>query len=221
MSRPSLGAMDDPNARDAMTTAIRAIRRRLLRHRRMVTGLLAAACAMSVVSVLAPSPPDTRSVVVASRDVAAGTILTSHDIRVVDTSASLIPDGASSTLGPFVGRTVAGPIRAGEVVTDIRLVGPALLEGYADDLVATPVPLAGTGLASLLATGDHVDVYAATGDVGASAELIARDAAVVALPGETEHDRDGAIVVVAVSSTEAARLAQAVATTRITVVLRR
>ena len=46
----------------------------------------------------------------------------------------------SATTPTPSGRAVAGPIRSGEVITDVRLVGPALVAGLGDGLVASPGP---------------------------------------------------------------------------------
>ncbi len=61
-------------------------------------------------------------------------------------------------------------MRAGETITDVRLVGPALLAGYGDQLVAAPVRIADAGSAALLQPGDVIDVLAADGVGGTDGE---------------------------------------------------
>jgi Flp pilus assembly protein CpaB len=216
---PNLAGMDDA-PRAGFAVRLRIVRRRLLRHRRIITALLAGSCAIAAVQVWSPADPATRSVVVAAHDLAAGSVLGSGDLRTVPVAAGVLPRGAMQVPGSLVGRTLAGPLRSGEVVTDQRFVGRSLLTGYGPGLVAAPLRIPDSQVAELLAVGDRVDVFAATGEVSAAAEQIATDAAVLALPAPSELSREGALVVLAVPGTVAARLAQAMATTMLTVVLR-
>ena len=74
------------------------------------------------------------------------------------------PSGALASVADLPGRPLAGPVRAGEPLTDVRLLGPALLDalpGDAEERVAVPVRLADAGVTQLLAVGDRVDVLAA------------------------------------------------------------
>ena len=75
---------------------------------------------------------------------------------------------------------LAAPLRQGEPVTDVRLVGPSLTEGY-DGLVAVPVRLPDAGAVSLLQVGDQIDLVA-TDPEAATARTLAADVPVVALP---------------------------------------
>src|SRR6478736_2063202 len=65
-------------------------------------------------------------------------------------------------------------------VTDVRLVGPALTEGY-PGLAAVPVRLPDAGMAGLLRVGDRIDLVSADPQ-GRSAETIADGVPVLALP---------------------------------------
>ena len=62
-----------------------------------------------------------------------------------------------------VGRVLAGPVRSGEALTDVRLVGSSLLT-RGGRLVAAPVRLADPATAGLLHAGDRVDVLAVRTD---------------------------------------------------------
>ena len=70
-----------------------------------------------------------------------------------------------AALSAVEGRVLAGPMRAGEVVSDLRLVGPALLEGYTSTpgvtVLATPVRIADAGAVRPARPGDRIDVLAA------------------------------------------------------------
>jgi hypothetical protein len=82
-----------------------------------------------------------------------------------------------------VGARLAGPARRGEVLTDVRLLGPRLAESTAGpDARIVPLPLSDTALLDLVRPGDVVDVLAAdTSDTGADAkpQVVATDAVVV------------------------------------------
>ena len=126
----------------------------------------------------------------AARRVAAGVLV------VLAATAALRsdPDGdrteivvAARDLAPgvssVVGATLAGPARRGEIITDVRLLGPRLAESAAGpNARIVPLHLADTALLDLIRAGDVVDVLAATtSDTGADARprVIATDAVVV------------------------------------------
>jgi Flp pilus assembly protein CpaB len=208
----------------ALTTSSRRL---LARYRRVLAALLAALGAVLMLNTLAPRAAAGRPVVVAVSDLDAGSLLSSHDVKVVDMPPDLVPGGASASLAPLVNRTLAGPVRAGEVITDERLVGPALIAAYPRGTVAAPIRLHDAGVVNLLQTGDRVDVFAATSDV-AQARLVVHDAPVLSLPsgGVPGEDagfaqQDGGLVVLAVSARQAAALAGASATAPLSIAVLR
>ena len=93
----------------------------------------------------------------------------------------VVPRGVVPDARPLVGRVLAGAVRAGEPLTDARLVGPGLTALLPPDLVAAPVRLADLAVAALVRTGDRVDVLAALPDA-ARAEVVAGGALVLAAP---------------------------------------
>lgn len=160
-----------------MTRGWRAVRRAVLRRRRLLAALCAGVAVLAGVSaVSAPSPP-VVDVVVAARDLAAGTRLAASDL----TTASYAPGTAPARLAAdATGRVLASPLTAGEPVTDVRLVGPLLTEGE-PDLVAVPVRLPDSGMVALLEVGDHIDLVA-SGPQDGGAGRIADDVRVLAIP---------------------------------------
>lgn len=196
------------------------LRRRFLRHRRVVVAGLAALAVVSVVRVVAPTPPATSPLVVAAHDLLSGSVIGPDDIALVRMAADLIPTGSATSAAGLVGRIVAGPMRAGEPLTDRRIVGAALVAGYPTGLVAAPVRIQDADVVSLLRVGDRIDIYSSNGDPAVPAPRVVSDAPVVTLPSLDSTGRDGALVVLAVSSADAARLAQASATTSLSVSLR-
>src|SRR3954452_19155694 len=116
---------------------VRPLRRAVLARRRVLAAALAAVAVAAGVQAARPQPPTRAAVLVAAHDLPAGTLLTAHDVRRAAYAPGSVPSGLADAP---VGRTLAAPLRAGEPVTDVRLVGPALTDGY-PGLVAVPVRL--------------------------------------------------------------------------------
>src|SRR3954462_6185716 len=132
--------------------------------RRAAAALLAAmALALALRPEAAPAAQRSEQrlpVVVASHDLAAGTVLTATELRTTrppppDAPAGVVPDAAS-----LVGRVVAGAVRAGEPLTDVRLVGQGLTRLLQDHEVAAPVRLGGLAGAAPVPTRGPVAVPA-------------------------------------------------------------
>jgi Flp pilus assembly protein CpaB len=198
----------------------RRLRRSYLRHRRLATAGLAAIAVVAAVHVVAPPAAATKPVVVASHDLLSGTMIGTGDLHVVHVAPDLVPAGAATRLSGLAGRIVAGPMRAGEPVTDQRMLGAALIAGYPAGVVAAPVRIQDGDVVSLLRVGDRIDIYSSDGDPSVPAPRVASDVAVVSLPVPDDSARDGALVVVAVTEADAARLAQASATTQLSISIR-
>jgi Flp pilus assembly protein CpaB len=154
---------------------------RTVAARRIAAGALVVLAA--VAAVRSDPDGDRREIVVAARDLAPGVELTVADIRLETRSATTVPDGSESDVAAVVGATLAGPARRGEVITDVRLLGPRLAESaVGPDARIVPLHLEGTALLDLIRAGDVVDVLAATtSDTGVDArpQVIATDAVVV------------------------------------------
>ena len=130
-----------------------------------------------------PGPP-TVAVVVAAADLPAGAVLTAADLATVRLPADAAPAGAAADVAARTAQVLAAPVRAGEVVTDVRLVGPGLWSQVPDGQVAAPVRLADLAVATLLRAGDRVDVLAATtDDAPTGADVAARPAVQVVAEG--------------------------------------
>jgi Flp pilus assembly protein CpaB len=178
----------------------------------------------------APAPAR-ATVLIARHELPAGSIVRDSDLRSQRVEAADVPDGALRS--PPIGRSVAVPIHEGEIVTDVRFVGPSLARAIGGTgAVAVPVRLADADAARLLRPGDHVDVFAGgNGDVSgnsdvsgngdAGATTLARDAVVVLVPKpDQDVGLDGALVLLATDSDTARRLATSAASSRITATLR-
>ena len=129
-----------------------------------------------------PAEPASASLVVASRDLPAGTRLGPGDLASVRVPPAAVPAGVDAG-HDLAGRVLASAVRRGEPVTDLRLVGPALTAGR-PGLVAVPVRLPDPEMAALLRVGDHVRLLATDAASGAT-RVVAPDAEVLALPAPT------------------------------------
>ncbi|MFF5213348.1 Flp pilus assembly protein CpaB [Streptosporangium sp. NPDC000396] len=192
--------------------------RRLLgrRHRLIATAVAALAMACAVIGLR----PNAASVTVlaAARDLPSGT-LDAADLKTVALRPDTVPDGALKPGTPINGRILAGPIRRGEPLTDVRLLGPSLLAAHGAGTVATPVRVADPETARLLSPGDLVDVLAApsTWDGSAPARIVAEDVTVLASPDDKSDQ--GALVVLATTSDQAIQLASAQAGGRLSITI--
>jgi Flp pilus assembly protein CpaB len=176
-----MGESLNPTALSRLIGALRPDWSRTVAARRVAAGALVV---LAGVAALRPDPQDDRTaIVVAARDLAPGVELTNADVRLETRTATTVPDGSQSDPAEVVGATLAGPARRGEVLTDVRLLGPRLAESAAGpDARIVPLHLADSALLDLIRAGDVVDVLAATtSDTGDDSrpEVIATDAIVV------------------------------------------
>jgi pilus assembly protein CpaB len=189
---------------------------RALALRRVVAGVL-----VLLAAALAIRPPPqahgepTVPMLVAARDLAAGSLLRPADVRVVRAPESLRPPAALTAAEQASGRVLAGVASRGEPVTRARLVGRdnSRLATGDPDAVAVPVRLADPEVAALLSPGARVDVVTVAPEGGSDAVLLAADATVVTVRADESAGtaqpgvRPGRLVVIAVPRESAARLA--------------
>ena len=197
--------------------ALRDLRRALSRHRVLLAAGLAAGSVATAVTALSPPAAPTTPVVVAARDLSPGAPLSGDDLRTVALPAGSTPAGALREPSSAVGRLVPGPVRAGEPLTDVRLLGPGLLPPGPE--VATPVRVAERATSALVAPGDLVDVLSAAPDGSASAATVATAVRVLSVPLAADDPGEGALLVLAATRSAAARLAAAAVTGRLSVVV--
>jgi Flp pilus assembly protein CpaB len=199
---------------------------------------VAAAVLACLALALALRPPPTADdpatgppavpVAVAAADLPAGTVLTADDLTTVSLPGGAAPAGAAADPHQLTGEVLAAPVRAGEAVTDVRVVGPGLWSQVPEGQVAAPVRLADLAVATLLRAGDRVDVLAAaSGGPTPAVEVVAESALVLTVPTTAEADplagaADGTgLLVLAVAPETAQRLAAAGAGATLTVTLGR
>ncbi|GGL34584.1 SAF domain-containing protein [Phycicoccus endophyticus] len=154
---------------------------RRARWRRVVARrLLAAAClggaVLAGLHTLRPPEPPMVEVVVAARAVPAGSVLTAGDLAVRSVPSTARQPAALARPRPALGRRLDAALAPGEALTRARLVPRTPAEGLPAGHVALHVTLADPAAAEVLAPGQPVAVYPATG--GAA---LARDGVVLAV----------------------------------------
>lgn len=181
-------------------------------RRLLAVGLLAAAV---VLAATEPKPVAAREptidVLVAAHDLAAGSAVAAGDLRVRAWPIRLVPAATLTPTDDPVGRLLAGAIRAGEAVTDVRLLGPGLVEALGPGLRAVPIRLTDAGVVALLRAGDRIDIYAIGAEAGTErSNLVAAYALVLAVPAQQDSVvPEGGIMVVAVPESTALDVVEA------------
>ncbi|MBF9520297.1 flagellar biosynthesis protein FlgA [Mycobacterium sp. MHSD3] len=147
----------DPTALQRVSAALRPDWARSALARRIAAAILVL---FAAVLAFRPDPANDRvEVMVAVHDLHPGTILTGDDVRPERRSSTILPDGVSTNAGTIVGATLAGPVRRGEMLTDLRVLGPRLAESAAGkDARIVPVPLGDAATVDMIRTGDIVDI---------------------------------------------------------------
>ncbi len=199
---------------DRLLTAIARHRRGGRRARTMrrlaALGLLIAAGVLATAS-RAPATEGAVAVQVAARDLPAGATLAAGDLRTV--AVAQPPDGVLPGMASPTGRVLAAPVRRGEILTDVRLLGdqgPRAGPGRA----AVPVRPDDAGTVGLLQPGMRVAVIGV--DPDGAVRTLTTDAVVLWVPAPAGDSRagagDGRLVVLSVPT----RVADAIAATAIT-----
>lgn len=218
-----MGDSLDPSPLSRLTQILRPDWSRTIAARRALAGALVV---LAAVAAWRDDPrADVAEVVVTTRDLSPGSELTADDVRVESRAAASIPDGSRTDLDGVVGTTLAGPARRGEVVTDVRVLGPRLAESAAGpDARIVPLPLADAALVDLVRPGDVVDIVAAPTSAAPATEarVIATDAVVVLVSAEQNGPAAGGggrVVLVALPAAAAKAVAGAALVETVTLTL--
>ena len=163
---------------------------------------------------------DTRPMLAAAHDIAAGTVIDRRSLRVtsvhVDASVQATLFDAA-TLESLRGRVAVEHISAGALLT--RNSVRAAADGDAPRAMSFPIPRS-RAVGGALAVGDHVDVLSVQRTTGRSG-YVAADVQVLAFSSRGSgplQGSDDAIVTVAIDSDGAARIASALEIGTITLV---
>jgi Flp pilus assembly protein CpaB len=202
---------------DRVRDRLTAVRRAVLRRRRLLAVLCAAGAVAAGLQATAPPAAPTDQVLVAARDLPAGAVLADDDLRTVAMDPDLAPDGVLTDVTGATGAILAAPLRAGEAVTDVRLVGPGLTAG-APGTVALPVRISDAAQVGLLEVGDEVDLLA-TAPESRTTTTVAAGVVVLAVPGVDHEAPDaitGRLIVVGIPSWTVAEVTAAAVTSFVT-----
>jgi len=199
-------------ARDARSQWLALIARR----RRSLVACLVGLAVAAGIAAMAPKPVPTRSIWVAAHDLTGGRPLRAGDLRAVAQPTAEIPIDAAPASRTLTGRLLAAPVRAGEPITDWRLLDTSLVRAVAPGDLATAIHVAdGAALAGLVHVGDRVDAFAVDVAIGGRGRLVAASLPVVAVPGD--DPAGGGLVIVAATRRQAAALAEAAVSASLTV----
>jgi pilus assembly protein CpaB len=211
----------EPVKRHPQHRFLRDLRRAASWHRRKLAIVAAIAAVLSAVAAAAPPAPPTSRVVRATTDLTSGAIVRSSDITVSSIAEDALPRGALVDPTAVVGRRLIGPVADGQVLTALDLLGTSW--GIGPGPVIAPLRLADSEVAALLQPGALIDVIAADPE-GGQANVVATRVRVLTVPASPASEgvsaADGALVLVDVDAETATLLAEAAASTRISVVLR-
>lgn len=157
----------------------RRLRALVWRLRWLIVAACVACAAWIAIGELRPPSAPGVDVLVAARDLPAGTTVTAADLRTVR-----VHEAPASAVGPDdLGAPLVIGVPEGLPVVRSMLLGPGLAEAAPPGWVVTPVALADPLLAEMLRVGDRVDLYLAAADTGGlleQAQLVAAGAVVLA-----------------------------------------
>lgn len=128
---------------------------------RRAAAVLLLACA--VVLLIRGDPGENPvPVIIAAHDLAPGAVLTEADVRLVQREARTVADGVLDDPAAVAGKTLAAPLRPGEQITDVRVLGSPLSASATgvEDARLVPLRLTDAALTDLIHAGDLVDVIA-------------------------------------------------------------
>jgi Flp pilus assembly protein CpaB len=180
-------------------------------------------------SQLHPAGPPTVTVVVATHDLASGTVLSAGDLAVRQVTADSVPPDAFTQIGTAVHHPLVTALFSGEVVGQRDVLDPHLIEQIGAGLVAVPVHVT-PAAAAVVQRGDHVDVLAGASDAAqqSSSGAVASDVLVLipSLGSATSsvlgasNSSSGADVVVIARPSQAAAIASVNGQTTLVLALR-
>ncbi len=189
--------------------------------RRIAAGVLVILAA--VTAIRAQPGGEHAPAAVALRDLPPGVAITADDVRIENRLTATLPDGSVADATAVIGAMPAGPIRRGEILTDIRLLGTRLAQAAAGpDARLVPLHVTDRALPDLLRPGDIVDVVAApaSGADGAP-HVVATDAVIVSVSARprTPTVADDRVVLVALPVAAANAVAGATLVQSVTLTL--
>jgi hypothetical protein len=196
-------------------------RRVVAARRRPAAAVLAAAAVVTGIHAARPTAPATQQAVVVAEDLPAGHLLEQADVRTQEVAHDMLPSGAVDMDDLPVGRPLAAPVRAGQLLTDLSVVSARALQAHPPGTVLATVRVTDPAATEAIAVGDRVSVIGAELHARGGASVVARRVLVVAMPGAESVGGlgEGRPVVVAVDELTALELAEAAVGSALSVVL--
>ncbi|WP_019200686.1 RcpC/CpaB family pilus assembly protein [Tsukamurella sp. 1534] len=212
-----------PTGTERLRAALRPGWARTLTARRSAAALLAV-LALVIAVTSRPSGPQAE-VLTAARELGPGGKLTEADVRLRTVPAELAPQDALSAADEAVGRSVTGPVGAGEILTDRRVLTDRTAGQIRPGARLVPVALEDSATMDLLRPGDVVDVVAQrkprAGERDDGAPLVLARQATVAVAAAPQGTRQQArTAMLAMSESEAHAVAAAALSSPLSVVFR-
>lgn len=159
-------------------------------HRRLLAAICAGLAVLLTVGAL-DDGSSSRRVVVVTDDLDAGTVLSADHVTTRDVPLEVVPAGVLTATSDAVGRTLAGPVRDGELVTDRRVVDARDLSGFGvDDPALATVRVTDRAVLGALHVGSRVDVVAVDPHGEEAPSVIARSVVVASLPSGLDDEGD-------------------------------
>lgn len=184
----------------------------IVRYRRSLAATLAALGVLLLGSAIVPKQDSGFAVLVATRQLAAGAVLTQEDFKFRELNEASFWESASSDPDELIGRTLSRNLVLNQPISSTDVIGPHLLDGLPKNYVAVSLPLSAGTNTSLLNLGSPIDVYSTTNDGLNIGTLVASRAIILAKPtnskdslfaGSSQSDA----IIIGVDSFEAASIA--------------
>ena len=127
----------------------------LWRHRHLVVAICLGTAVLVALSVLRPGPERGQQVLVASRTISAGAVLTEQDVSISNLPAGALPQSPLTSAGQAVGSRAAISLEKGTVLTASMTSGSLTQQlGAEERLVQVPIDVG----AELARPGARVDI---------------------------------------------------------------
>lgn len=154
----------------------------IVRYRRSIAATLAALGVLLLSSAVVPNQESGIAVLVATRQLTAGSVLTQEDFKFSQLNEASFWESAASEPADLIGRTLARNLVVNQPISSTDVIGPGLLDGLPKNYVAVSLPLSTGTNTSLLNLGSPIDIYSATNDGLNIGTLVASRAIILAKP---------------------------------------
>lgn len=182
-------------------------------YRREISATLLGITAIILIGQLRSEPSLPNVITIATRQLSAGTVIGSGDLRTLRVPETIGWKGSLNSVQSAIGKKLVRSLSAGQPVTAGDFFGPAFLTGIQPGLQAVALPSSAVTNAALATVGNRVDIYASPREFGASTTLVAHDVGVLVAASENSEtvfaDKPNSIpLTVAVTQSQAQAIAK-------------